>query len=98
MLHLATPARDSAIPLPIGKQVNRAGERRSRTKLSVRAWQNPSKECTAIVLRVVDIPQSATTVAAKLNIADLLPEAGQVGSNLDMLLHALIDSTYSTPV
>jgi hypothetical protein len=37
-------------------------------------------------------------VAAKLNIADLLAEAGQVGSNLDMLLHVLIDSAYSTPV
>ena len=31
-------------------------------------------------------------------IADLLAEAGQVGSNLDMLLRVLIDSAYSTPV
>jgi hypothetical protein len=37
-------------------------------------------------------------VAGKLNIADLLAEAGQVGSNLDMLLDALIDSACSTSV
>ena len=36
--------------------------------------------------------------AAKLNIADLLAGAGQVGSNLDMFLHVLIDHAYSTPV